>query len=154
MKVFKNGDMVSMTYNEICKDLEINPDVQPIEIGEDGNISATLSTPSEINWIMDAVDEKGYNWQLRDIAKEYDVEYGYQDTFFSIDEDDTRVVEIKKLTWEQFEAEEPEAADEIKSAVRNDSYFESNVDEYDILVCILWDRTDYRYLYVPYIWRD
>lgn len=154
MRVFKNGDMVSMTYNEICKDLEINPDVHPIEIGEDGNIYATLSTSFETNWIMDAVDENGYNWRLRDIAKEYDVEYGYQDTFFSIDEDDTRVVKIKKLTWEQFEDEEPEAVDEIKSAVRNDSYFEPNVDEYDVLVCIFWDRHDYRHLYIPYIWRD
>lgn len=154
MKVFKNGRMITKTYARVCHELEIDPNVHPIEIGTDGNISVTLSTPSETNWIMDAVDEKGYNWRLRDIAKEYDAEYGYQDTFFSIDEDDTRVVEIKKLTWEQFEAEEPEAADEIKSAVCNDSYFESNVDEYDILVCILWDRTNYRYLYVPYIWRD
>ena len=64
MKYYKvkkeNGTKVEMDYDDVCRDLEFDPDVRFIKITTAGTISFWAGKPNEIIRLWNAVVEKGY----------------------------------------------------------------------------------------------
>jgi hypothetical protein len=60
MKVFKNGKMTSMSYEEVCEDLGFNPSSHYVKITPHGEIGSYAGKPQERNALIKKVLSKGY----------------------------------------------------------------------------------------------
>lgn len=59
-KVIVNGDKVEKSYDDICRDLGINPESQFVLVTRSGTISHYVGTLSEISGLLDACRRAGY----------------------------------------------------------------------------------------------
>lgn len=60
MKVIKNGEMVEMTYKEICQDLGFYPQTEFIRITNRGTIAFYCGRPNEVRALLLKANERGY----------------------------------------------------------------------------------------------
>lgn len=65
MKVFKNGTLVNMTYEDICRELEFIPDINFVKVTNCGTISFTCGKPDEIKTLRKNVIDNGYKLSVK-----------------------------------------------------------------------------------------
>ncbi len=61
MKVIQNGQKIEKTYEEICRDLGIIPEIKFVEVTNHGSISFTTGRPEEIRLLRSAAQSKKYS---------------------------------------------------------------------------------------------
>ena len=60
MKVIKNNQSINMSYEAICHDLKIIPEIHFVQVTNHGTISHTVGKPDEIRYLINMAEEKGY----------------------------------------------------------------------------------------------
>ena len=60
MKVIKNNQLINMSYEAICHDLKIVPEIHFVKVTNYGTISHTVGKPDEIRYLINMAEEKGY----------------------------------------------------------------------------------------------
>ena len=60
MKVIKNNQSINMSYEAICHDLKIIPEIHFVQVTNYGTISHTVGKPDEIRYLINMAEEKGY----------------------------------------------------------------------------------------------
>lgn len=60
MKPYMNGERIEKSYEDICNDLDISPDINFVRVTTAGTITFTCGKPSEVRYLLKMCREKGY----------------------------------------------------------------------------------------------
>lgn len=63
--VYKNGELVKMTYAEICRDLGFHPEFAYVDITTSGSITFTCGKLDEAKSLAEACRQNGYKVSKR-----------------------------------------------------------------------------------------
>ena len=64
-RVYKNGELVKMTYAEICHDLGFRPECTYVDITTSGSITFTCGKTDEAKALAEACRQNGYKVSKR-----------------------------------------------------------------------------------------